>query len=280
MQMASRTAGVLSILMATSCVHAIHRRTDAERLLSVSFVLQDYSTFTFLTRPTVPQPLPPKQSLVVGANGGGFAIDRAQPGQPAHVVFLLYEKQRSPGPEIMVLVTEGAFDRTMTRSTTPSTASMPRPCVSVSPFFIEGVGASPVGALSMRHFDSDGYDVYGILKTDDHILRVPPALTVTTKQVEPLWKRGGTYSLLIKSLFFSDDLVVAVQQRENGSYNALGFKPSFADNAGGVSGLVATAGQSTTWRIFVIADPPETRSPCRSLGGVGGDNTSQRRPTD
>ncbi len=186
-------------LVASGCVHAIHRQHDREVLLSVSFTLADYSTFTFLTHPAVAQPLPPKQSMVLSTNGGtGFGIEAAPRGQPQHQVFFLYETRMGPN----ILTSAGATDRDFVKSMAPPKVNRSGlPCTSVSPFFIEGIGAQPRGLLAMRFYDSEGGNTYGVLDAAQHVLRARPVLVVSTKQIEPLWTRGGLYHIWIKSLF-------------------------------------------------------------------------------
>jgi len=259
-------APVTVAILTVGCVHAIQRQSD-QVLLAVTFQFEDFASYTFLSRPSSANPLPSLEALAVpDTGGGGIAVSAAPPGRSTHVAFLLSEEQRF-GARISAV--EGTKDRErLERSRTPrATNRLSRPCWSVSAFFIDGVGTRPTGSVSMRVFNSRGTDASTVLDPMAHMSYGRPVLSVTTKQVERLWTVGGKYSLLVKPLFYSDALVLAVLQKDDGTYFAWSFKASRESN-GSASYFVAKAGRVAKWSIFVFADPREKQSPCRTPSGV------------
>ena len=247
-----------------ACAHLTRQPEKPAGTLSVAFILTSGIQRAFGPVPLRPARRPVSEARELpDASGTGMTAVWLKPTAGTTQLFVLTEGPGGPGTAVSITTIPVGFpsDGVVRYRDLPSVGPAQPPCVSVTGFFVDGIGAPPPGPVMMWLQAGPRETSFSI--RPESTMRMRPMLTVDTAQDGVLARRDGEYSLAIeKSAEAPDVMIVAIATKPDGSLSA--YDVPSALRRGSISGLPG-AEENWTWRFYALDDREELHSHCRSI---------------
>jgi hypothetical protein len=178
-------------------------------------------------------------------------------------LFVLKEGPGGPGTAVSITTIPVGFpsDGIVRYREDPSGGPAQTPCVSVTGFFVDGIGESPPGPVMM--WIREGLRETSFSIPPGPSIRMRPVLSVDIARDRTLARREREYSLVIeKSAEARDVMIVAIATKPDGSLST--YDVSSALRRGFITGLPGPD-ENWTWRFYALDDRRELHSHCRSI---------------
>jgi hypothetical protein len=255
---------VLALVLSGACAHATRSRPNAAGTLTVTFLLasgQQHVLGPVELRPARRRLLHGRELPYEG--GSAMTAVWLKPTAGITQLFVLKEGPGGPGTAVWLNPirvgppSEGINWHPVTNDAGPAQL----PCVAVSAFFVDGIGAPPPGPVVMWLKQGQQETAFSIRPGTS--IRMPSILSVDTARDQILARRDGEYSMEIeKSPEARDVLILAIATKPDGSLTTQ-LLPSASRRV--FIGPLPGPGENSTWRFYALDDRRELHSHCRSI---------------
>ena len=255
---------LLALLLSVACAHATRSRPNVAGTLTVTFLLasgQQHVLAPVELRPARRSPLHGRELPYEG--GSAMTAVWLKPTAGITQLFVLKEGPGGPGNAVSLSVIRVGFpsDGVNWHRETNDAGPAQLPCVAMSAFFVDGVGAPPPGPVVAWLKEGEQETAFRIRPGTS--IRMPSILSVDTARDQVLARRDAEYSLEIeKSPESRDVLVLAIATKPDGSLKTY-LVPSALHRS--YIGPLPGPGENWTWRFYALDDRRELHSHCRSI---------------
>jgi hypothetical protein len=232
--------------------------------LTVAFILDNGIQRAFGPVPLrlAQRPVPNARELPYDGGSGMTAVWLKPTAGITHL-FVLTEGPGGPGNAVSLTTIPVGFPTdgiVRYREAPPDCPAQP-PCVSVTGFFVDGIGESPPGPVMM--WLQEGLRETSFSIPPGSSIRMRPVLTVDIARDGTLARREREYSLMIqKSAEARDVMIVAIATKPDGSLSTYDVSSALLRRS--ISGLPGPD-ENWTWRFYALDDRRELHSHCRSI---------------